>query len=340
MALPETDTPGALRSLSTHIQHFPRARILVFGDIMLDKFIFGTAPKISPEAPVPVVRIDKEECRLGGAANVVSNIRSLGGKVFLCGLIGDDPMGKTTREILGEKGVDVRGIVIEKNRRTTVKTRIIAHNQQVVRFDVEDTHPPTDQSKKRFKAYCEDMIDELDAIIISDYDKSVVSSGLLKHLIPAARRKGLFITVDPKMNNHPHYRGATAVAPNLAEAAFASGTTIRDEETLRVAGKKLIKKWQCEAVLMTQGGAGMTLVERSGEATHIPAAAQEVYDVTGAGDTVVSVFTLSLAAGASLKESAYVSNFAAGVVVKKLGTATLSRRELKEAIKKGSRLRA
>lgn len=310
-------------------------RLLVVGDVMLDEFLFGRAARLSPEAPVPVVQVTRQSFHVGGAANVAANACALGGTAVLAGVVGEDDAAERLREGLRSCGVEGR-LVPAPGRPTTLKTRIVAQHQQVVRADRErsddlggDVEAALIDSARAALAGC-------DAVVVSDYDKGVVTRPLVKALVSGARRRGLPVLVDPKVRHLARYRGATIVTPNLVEAAQASDVVIVDEASLETAGRRLLGALRCRAVLITRGEQGMALFERAGDTTLIPASAREVFDVTGAGDTVIATLGLALAAGAELGEAAALANAAAGVVVGKLGTATAEPAELLEALGDGS----
>ncbi len=319
-----------IAKLDRALNNFPNARVLVIGDIMVDEYIWGKVSRISPEAPVPVVNVTKETLLLGGSANVVHNIRELGGKVRIAGVIGSDDMGRKVIHELRQIGVDTEGVVVEHDRPTTVKTRIVAHSQQMVRYDRESKTSIATDSIRKILAYIESCLDEIDAVVISDYSKGVINERLLKPVLRIAQGKA--IVVDPKLANFPFYKGATTITPNHHEAAEGAGIKIENEGDVIKAGKILLDKLKCKSILITRGEEGMSLFEQNGDITHIPTVAREVYDVTGAGDTVISAFTLALAAGAGCKEAAYLSNFAAGIVVGKVGTATVTANEIREVM--------
>lgn len=301
--------------------------ILVIGDLMIDQYISGKVRRISPEAPVPVVEVTEENLLLGGAANVANNIRSLGGKVFITGTIGRDDIGKILINKLSEKGFNTDGIIADGKRPTTVKTRVIAHSQQVVRFDRE---MKTDIGKATLSLvldYVRSCLPEIKGIIISDYCKGLITKTLIKQLIELTKSK-VFIAVDPKMGHFDYYKNVSLITPNINEASFGSGIDITDEKTLIAAGKVLMKKLQCASIIITRGDEGMTLFEKNGVITNIPTCAREVYDVSGAGDTVIATLTLCHSAGANLKEAAIIANHAAGVVVGKMGTAVATQEEI------------
>ncbi|MBU0946867.1 MAG: D-glycero-beta-D-manno-heptose-7-phosphate kinase [Proteobacteria bacterium] len=308
-------------------------KILVVGDIIVDHFIWGTVSRISPEAPVPVVNVTKEELLLGGGANVLHNIYSLGAEAVLCGIVGDDEMGGRLHGLLQELGASTHGLVRGK-RPTTVKTRVVAQGQQVVRFDREQTGSLSEATIEIINTFLEENVADFDAIIISDYYKGVISKPLMNKLLVQVARveketgRKIPVVVDPKPEQPDRFYGATLITPNHIEAEKMSGTHIHNIEDLRVAAEILLEKVGCQAVLITRGEAGMALLERGKEMVSIPTTAREVFDVTGAGDTVIAVLALGLAAGAPLGEAAALANIAAGVVVGKVGTATVSQEEL------------
>lgn len=306
---------------------------MVIGDLIMDEFIWGKVERISPEAPVPVVNVTSESLRLGGAGNVLNNVYDLGAKVFVCGIIGNDDMGKKMLQQLRQMGISTEGVIVEKDRVTTVKTRVIAHHQQVVRFDRESKEASNSLSMEKIIIYLKKQLPGLDAVIISDYQKGMISQELLNEILPLIRKEGKIISVDPKPKHFSFYQGVTVITPNQKEASLATGIEIEGEESLISTGRSIINTLKCKAVLITRGEEGMTLFEEGGAITHIPTVAKEVYDVTGAGDTVISAYTLALVAGSNFLEAAMLSNYAAGIVISKLGTATVSREELKNAIK-------
>lgn len=317
------------------LNNFKKAAVLVIGDLVMDHFVWGKVRRISPEAPVPVVEVSSESFMLGGAANVVNNIHSLGGKVLVCGVVGRDEMGKKLVHELRLKGISSDGVIVEDGRPTSVKTRVIAHSQQVVRFDREKKDKVHLDTVKTIMDYVSEKINSFDSIIISDYAKGVISEELVEEVIALAKKKDKPVAVDPKVSHFDFYKYATIVTPNNDEASKASGIEIENEAGLLRAGEVLLNKLGSDAVLITRGEHGMSLFENNGEITHIPTVAKEVYDVSGAGDTVIGTVALSMASGASLKEAAVISNFAAGIVVGKIGTATVTPKELKDAVDNG-----
>jgi D-glycero-beta-D-manno-heptose-7-phosphate kinase len=311
---------------------FAGKRIVVLGDVMLDEFIWGRVRRISPEAPVPVVEVDRQTLALGGAGNVVSSLVALGAAATPIGVLGDDLDADRLRGAFGEFGVSTIRLVVDATRPTTVKTRIIAHNQQVVRTDRESRAPIAPAIEDRVAEGFRAEIEGADAVVVSDYGKGLLTPSLLDRALTAARERGLIVCLDPKMRNFIHYQPVTVITPNNQEAADASGIPIEDEQSLTEAGRKLLGSIDTRAVLITRGEEGMTLFTGGGadgaEVTHIPTVAREVYDVTGAGDTVIATLALALASGASLEEAAVLANHGAGVVVGKVGTASVTRDEL------------
>jgi D-beta-D-heptose 7-phosphate kinase/D-beta-D-heptose 1-phosphate adenosyltransferase len=325
--------------LLSFISKFPDARIMVIGDLMVDDYIWGNVSRISPEAPVPVVSVTSESLRLGGAGNVVNNIHTLGGKVLLTGVVGNDEMGRKVIHDLRKMGLETKGIIVEPERVTTVKTRIIAQHQQVVRYDREITRPIQPENIQQILSLLEAGIHELDAVLVSDYGKGVICETLMEGVRSLTQKEGKILAVDPKVKNFPFFREVSIITPNHYEAAEAAGRWILNEEDLLAVGHTLLMRLQAKSVLITRGEKGMTLFQNNGEVTHIPTMAKEVYDVTGAGDTVISVLTLAMASGASAKQAAILSNIAAGIVVGEVGTATTKTSELEDAVRNGIRER-
>jgi rfaE bifunctional protein kinase chain/domain len=315
-------------ALIAAVRNFRNKRILVFGDLMLDRFIWGAVSRISPEAPVPVVEIKKESTHLGGAANVAFNIRCLGGIPVPIGVIGDDVEGACLREEFRALQCPVGGLIIDKSRPTSIKTRILAHHQQVCRTDREDRSPLSPAIQTRVMEKFRAALSSSDAVIVSDYSKGLISRPLLRRTLPQARAARKIVCVDPKMRDFSAYRPATIITPNTVEAENASGIPITGNRNLLRAGKKILSESGIEHLLITRGEEGMALFESTSKMTCIPTVAKEVFDVTGAGDTVISTIALSLVSGLPILESAILSNIAAGIVVGKLGTASVTPEEL------------
>lgn len=325
------------------ISKFSRANILVVGDLILDEYIWGSVERISPEAPVPVVLANKKSFMPGGAANVANNIKTLGGKAILIGVVGQDKNKDILFSEFKKRDLDTRGIFVDGSRPTTVKTRIIASHQQIVRVDWENADSISQSLCAKIADFINRNLKKIDAIVIEDYGKGVIHSSLLKQIVPKARTKNKIVTVDPKEEHFELYFGATAITPNRKETENAiRNIKIKNAtQTLNInvdklttnshidlAGKELLKFLNLEAVLITLGEHGMRLFEKNRPPFHIDTVAQEVFDVSGAGDTVIATFTLALACGASMKEAAQVANFAAGIVVGKFGVAATTQKEL------------
>ena len=301
---------------------FQKLKIAVLGDFMLDRFIWGRVDRISPEAPVPVVFVVNETASLGGAGNVVQNLLSMGASVLPIGAVGQDEAGAKIRELLG----NAESIITVK-RPTTVKTRIIAHQQQVVRVDTEETALFPEDVQDELAGMFFAILDSVDAVIISDYSKGCISPRLLSAILPESKRRQKIVCLDPKTRYFPSYSPVTILTPNQSEASAVLGYPIVTEEELRDAGRKILQMIDCKALLITRGEKGMALFDRD-KVMLVPARAREVFDVTGAGDTVISVLALALAAGMDFPDAVELTNIAAGIVVGKLGTASVTPDEL------------
>jgi len=318
-------------SLQSFIPRFRRAKVLVVGDLMLDEFLWGKVSRISPEAPVPVVWIQSESFMPGGSANVVSNICALGGQVSAVGVIGEDRWGGLLLSELASRRVETGG-VLKTQRPTTVKTRVIAHHQQVVRVDREQREPlPSGLVERLIRAVTE-RISDTDAVVIEDYGKGVITRQLLEQVIPLARKHRKLITVDPKEDHFDLYHRVTALTPNRSEAGEAVGRELESDTDVQRAGRDIVQKLECEGVLITLGEDGMRLFEQGKHSIRIPTVAREVFDVAGAGDTVIATFTLALASGATMEQAARLANYAAGIVIGKLGVAVTTPEELAAAL--------
>jgi D-beta-D-heptose 7-phosphate kinase/D-beta-D-heptose 1-phosphate adenosyltransferase len=298
-------------------------RVVVIGDAMIDEWIWGDVSRISPEAPVPVVAVHEHTFTLGGAGNVVSNLHALGARIALVASVGDDAEGRRLHEMLDALGVDVRGVLTCSDRPTTRKTRVVARGQQVVRADWESTRPLEAADRTRIVACVHEAVRDADAVVLSDYAK-----GLLGRDVVEAALAAPVVVADPKPANVAIFSGVTCIAPNAAEAARASGVPIVDDASLARAGRALLAMLDCRYVLITRGEHGMTLFGPGGERFDVPAVARTVFDVSGAGDTVVAVLTLAMAAAIPAAIATQLANFAAGAVVEKLGTATATPDEI------------
>ncbi len=323
------------RKLLTLVNRFRRKHLLVVGDLMLDRFIWGEVERISPEAPVPVVRVVSESHRLGGAANVIHNIRGLGGRVTACGVLGKDEPGKLLLRDLKLIGSSSSGVFAEPRFMTTQKSRLIARprHQQLVRLDHENHGAISKKVCEKIRQFVKRRMSRCDAVVISDYGKGVVHPELLEVISELVPKLHIPCVVDPKKENFGRYRNVTLVTPNKEEAGEAAGMTIHDQASLERVGKVLLKKWQANAVLVTRGQEGMSLFRHDGSIGYFPTAAKEVFDVTGAGDTVVATCALTLASGGTYEDAATLANLAAGIVVGEVGTANVPEDRLKKQIR-------
>lgn len=315
------------------VDRFAGRPLIVLGDLMLDEFIWGEVRRISPEAPVPVVEVKRETWHLGGAGNVVANLLELGARALPIGIVGRDEAGQRLLERFTGSGADVAGVITAAARPTTRKTRIIAHSQQMVRADREDRAPINAAIEAQLIAAFNRALPQAEVVIISDYDKGLLTRRVLEHTIRQAQAEHKLVCLDPKIKNFSHYRQVDVITPNQLEAERATGVEIVDDASLRTAAQRIRQLLACKNVLITRGEHGMSLLDAQDALTHIPTVAREVYDVTGAGDTVIATLALSLAAGAQLTTAAVIANHAAGIVVGKIGTATVTSAELTAALK-------
>jgi len=321
--------PGRLHEL---VERFTGRRLLVLGDLMLDHYLWGRCDRISPEAPVPVVEIERETSSLGGAGNVAANLVALGARPVLVGVLGEDSRAQQLLDAFAQRGVDTRALVRDHTRPTTIKTRILAQHQQVVRADWESRADLAGEALAGVLATLARELPQCEGLIVSDYGKGMITRTVLERAIGLAKAAGLPISVDPKESHIDAYRGVSILTPNQHEAGYVMGRRVVDEASLMEVGWGLQKRLDAECVLITRGGEGMSLFEKSGRYTHLPTVAREVFDVTGAGDTVVSVVALALAAGADYPEACYLANHAAGVVIREVGTASCSPAQLRESL--------
>ena len=319
--------------MALSINSFQGVRVLVVGDVMLDEYIWGEVKRISPEAPVPIVEAQRRSSAPGGAANVATNIASLGGIPSLLGVVGDDESAPKLASTLERNGVKPSGLISDPNRPTTTKTRIIAHSQQVARVDSELRSPLSEEIRKKLLSLLETELSNTNACVFSDYNKGIMGEGFAKVMITRAIEAEIPIIVDPKGSDFSRYLGATVITPNVHEAEMAAGCEIRTERDICSVAEALLADIPGTSLLITRGAQGMSLFGMGQPPIHFPTVARNVYDVTGAGDTVVSALALALASGASLSEAAQVANHAAGIVVGKVGTARVTLDELSEALK-------
>ncbi|MBN1826300.1 MAG: D-glycero-beta-D-manno-heptose-7-phosphate kinase [Candidatus Eisenbacteria bacterium] len=324
-----TEAIRNVERIRERIRRFQGKRFLVVGDVMLDRYVYGDVSRISPEAPVPVVRVLRQEERLGGAANVANNLLALGAEATICGVTGDDEDGEVLRWAFSENGLDPSALVTAAGRPTTRKTRIIGNHQQVVRIDTETDEPVEDAAGEGVAAAIRERIDGVDGVILSDYGKGVVTEKIIRLVVGLSGARGN-IFVDPKVKHFSNYRGVSLVTPNASEAGMAAGEKIVDEASLLRVGKRLLNMLPGTSLLITRGEKGMSLFEPAGRITHIPTVARAVYDVTGAGDTVISVFAVAVAAGADKREAAIIANHAAGEVIMQPGAAVITAERLLE----------
>lgn len=322
------------------LRKFRSTRVLVIGDLMLDEYVWGRVSRISPEAPVPVVEVIRESYYPGGAANVARNVREFTPKVFVMGLIGEDAHAQKLRELLGENGIGLEAVQNDGSFQTIVKTRIIARQQQVVRVDREKPQPLTKEAQNRCVNKVRELLPQLDAVIFEDYGKGLLQQSFVDEVAALVRGEGKLVTADPNPHNRLIWRGITAVKPNRSEAFAAANKPwhepgsdpLRDRDLL-VVGAELLRIWNPDHLLVTLGEQGMILFDKNKPPFHVPSRAREVYDLSGAGDTAIALFTLALVSGASAIEAAEISNHASSVVVGKLGTATLTPEELLESFR-------
>jgi len=330
----------SFRRLRGIIANFRGKKILVIGDLILDEFIWGKVSRISPEAPVPIVWVRNESFMPGGASNVANNINALGGKAYIVGVVGNDERAGILKGELSHRGVNIDGVFSDPERPTVLKTRVIAHQQQVVRIDREKVDSIKMGSLRKITGFVEDVIDDMDGIIVEDYGKGLITPELLGRIVPLAKKKKKIIAVDPKEEHFSYYKGVTLLTPNDGEASRAVGFVIKDKTTLRKAGSELLKKLKANIILITLGENGMMVFERGKSPKKIETIAREVFDVSGAGDTVAASYTLSLISGASAIQAAHVANCAAGIVVGKVGIAVVTEDEViakvREEIEKSS----
>ena len=322
----------SIRRLKQILSEFKRANVLVVGDLILDQFVWGKVARISPEAPIPVVEVQSESLVPGGAANVVNNICSVGGRAAVAGIIGNDPSGRLLKKLLEDEGANTDFIVATSRAETTVKMRIIAHHQHVVRVDREKLNEQDEKSRTKIFEKIRKAISKFNAIILEDYGKGVLTQDFIDDIIHLANEKGTITAADPKKGHYLDFTGVTLVTPNYDEAFFIANVDSSRENNLEKVGDILVEKWGGAAVLITLGEKGMCLFQKGRKPQYIPTMPKDVYDVAGAGDTVIGVVTLALASGATVVEAAHLANYAAGIVIEKVGTGTVTREELLHAI--------
>ncbi|HEY0832340.1 MAG TPA: D-glycero-beta-D-manno-heptose-7-phosphate kinase [Azospirillum sp.] len=321
-----------MSDLARHIDSLSSARVLCVGDVMLDRFVYGAVDRVSPEAPIPVLRIERESAMLGGAGNVAANVKALGAACRFVSVIGDDSAGAELRRLVASELGGDGGVVSQPGRQTTVKTRFIAGRQQLLRADAETVAPIAAEAANLVSATVRDALFDVGAVILSDYGKGVLTDKLLGRVIAVARTAGLPVVVDPKGSDYRRYKGASIVTPNRKELMEATGMPADSDDEVAAACRRIIDTCGIDAVLATRSERGMSVVTRDGTVAHLPAEAREVFDVSGAGDTVVATLTAALSAGVPLEDAARLANLAAGIVVGKVGTAVVRAPELLEAL--------
>ena len=313
---------------------FDGKRIAVIGDMMLDGYFWGDVKRISPEAPVPVLEVEDEFFRFGGAANVAYNILTLGGIPVPVGVIGNDNYGNIFSSLLKEKNIEPSGIIIDNDRPTTTKTRVIANNQHVVRIDKESKAYISNKIESKISSYLENTIDKLDGIILQDYNKGILTPSLIYKIISLANKKNILVTVDPKFDNFFEYKNVTVFKPNRKETETVLGIRIKNDKDISSAGKNLLQKLNSKYVLLTLGEGGIAVFEKGDKERRMPTKAIKVADVSGAGDTVISTLTIGLAAGADIYEACFLANYAAGIVCGEVGIVPIEKEKLFEIVLK------
>lgn len=321
---------GTMNKLIRIIDQFSNRKILVIGDVMLDRYISGNVARISPEAPVQIVDVRKEDFFPGGAANVSSNISSLGGTAYTVGIVGDDGASEILNEALEQRGISPDYLITNREKPTIQKMRIIAHHQQLLRVDYEINGGMDNPIYENIMDTIKRLIPQTDLIVISDYRKNMITKRIVRNVVKIAGKKK-YIIVDPKPDNMDLYHGCSLITPNQNEASGITRINYKTEDDIILMGKALVAKLDSD-VLVTRGEKGMSLFMKDGTQKNIPTKAKEVYDVTGAGDTVVATLALALSSGSSLGDAAVIANHAAGIVVSKIGTSTASIQELKKEL--------
>jgi D-beta-D-heptose 7-phosphate kinase/D-beta-D-heptose 1-phosphate adenosyltransferase len=318
----------SINRLIKTIERFNSVKILVLGDLMVDHYVFGETTRISPEAPVPVVDVISETFKLGGSANVANNILSLGGTVFPTGIVGADKNGSWLINEFKTHGGDVSGIIVDNNRPTTTKMRILVGHHQLLRVDYESREAVDSAYANQILNYIRNNINDIDCIVISDYDKGLITKNIIEALVNLKQEKGTKIIVDPKIEHFLDYKGVSIIKTNINNARKVLKMKVKDETGIRRIASKLLAEFECDTVIITLGKDGLSLLKEDGQYVHIPALARAVYDITGAGDTVTAALALSTSTNASIVESALISNVAAAIKVGKVGTSIVTQDEL------------
>ena len=324
----------SFKKLNSLKNNFTGKRVAVIGDLMLDCYFWGGVSRVSPEAPVPIVDVDEEFFRLGGAMNVAYNILKLGGTPFPIGVIGNDNEGKIIRKLMKDSRITDKGIVIDQKRPTTAKTRVIADKQHIVRIDKEKTTAISPSTEMKILGLLKKELKKLDAIILQDYNKGVLTENLIKQIIKLAENSNVIVTVDPKFMNFFSYKNVTVFKPNRKETEDVFGIRIKTEEDITKAGFRLLEQLNCKYVLLTLGEKGISLFEKGKPERRVPTIARKVSDVSGAGDTVISTLTMALSAGAEIFDAAYLANYAGGLVCQEVGIVPIELNTLFNAVSK------
>lgn len=310
------------------LEQFIGKKIIVIGDLMIDHYLKGNTERISPEAPIPVVEISDEEYRLGGAANVVYNLKNLGAEPLFLSATGDDQLAQKIRSILMINNIATDLLLTDKSRRTTIKTRVIAQNQQMVRIDIEDKHFINREIENKIIDNLKSQISQTDAIILEDYNKGILTESLIESIVEIAKENNIPVAVDPKFMNFTAYKNVDIFKPNLKEMERGTGMSIQSEDQLLIAAQNLIAEMNMKYLVITRGKNGLFILDQHDNIFNIPTYAQQVYDVSGAGDTVIAVLTLAFASGLSIEKAADIANHAAGAVCAKAGIAPVSANDI------------
>ncbi|OGZ23723.1 MAG: hypothetical protein A3A08_02550 [Candidatus Nealsonbacteria bacterium RIFCSPLOWO2_01_FULL_41_9] len=322
-----------MQELINIVKNFKNKKILVVGDLMLDEYILGSVERISPEAPIPILDVKEIKYIPGGAANNANNIKSLGGEVILTGIIGAEDKGKLLKEILEKRGINTQGVFVDQTRKTTVKTRIVARDQQMVRVDSEDRNPIAPETENKILEFINGQIKGVNAVIISDYAKGVITPSLSRNIIELAKASNVLSLVDPKGKDYLKYKNCDIITPNQKELGEALNLEINNESQFSQAGRMLLSHVFCDNVIVKRGGKGIFLFGKEGNSFSFPAVNKLPKDVSGAGDTAVAAFALALASGADFKQTIIIASYACGVAVGKVGTDVVLPEELVESLK-------
>lgn len=328
-----TRVEAKMSKIEEVIGHFDTGRVLAIGDLMIDQYIYGTVNRLSPEAPVPVVDIERELCELGGAANAVNNIKILGGNVDVIGVIGTDDAGRILLDLFKERHINVDGIILCEERPTTVKTRVIGNGCHIVRIDKETKKAIDGQTTNRILKLIEDDIDNYNAILISDYNKGLITKNLLRKLIPLANSHEIPIIVNSKVENLVYYKNVTMVISDMHEASQVIGIKPINETSIRNMGQWLMTRLDCDGVLIVRGGKGLTMFEKDGDVKHLSTHIGEIHDIAGVGDAITGVMALALSCGSDIQTATIIANSAMTVALGKTGTGLMSKEDFLKQIR-------